>query len=86
MEVRPTEQEWEFAWTFMKRMAEFTGAERNGFLLLAGVLGVSQLVEVSDARKEIVWTWRLVHSVEAFHLLIPPLTTTEESVIWSCGT
>jgi catechol 1,2-dioxygenase len=23
-EVRPTEQEWEFAWTFMKRMVEFT--------------------------------------------------------------
>jgi Catechol dioxygenase N terminus len=70
----------------MKRMAEFTGAERNGFLLLADVLGVSQLVEVIDARKEIVGTWRLVRSVKAFHLLIPPLTTTEESVIWSCGT
>ncbi len=45
-EVRPTEQEWEFAWTFMKRMAEFTGDERNEFLLLADVIGVSQLVEV----------------------------------------
>jgi protocatechuate 3,4-dioxygenase beta subunit len=45
-EVRPTEQEWELAWTFMKRTAEFTGDERNEFLLLADVIGVSQLVEV----------------------------------------
>jgi catechol 1,2-dioxygenase len=45
-EVRPTEQEWEFAWTFMKRMAEFTGDERNEFLLLADVIGISQLVEL----------------------------------------
>lgn len=44
-EVRPIEQEWEFAWTFMKRMAEFTGDERNEFLLLADVIGVSQLFE-----------------------------------------
>jgi catechol 1,2-dioxygenase len=45
-EVRPTEQEWEFAWSFMKRMAEFTGDDRNEFLLLADVIGVSQLIEV----------------------------------------
>ncbi len=32
-EVLPTEQQWEFAWTFMKRMAESTSDERNGTVL-----------------------------------------------------
>ncbi|HTU89392.1 MAG TPA: dioxygenase [Gemmataceae bacterium] len=45
-ETRLTEQEWEFAWTFMKRMAEFTSDARNEFLLLADVIGVSQLIEL----------------------------------------
>jgi catechol 1,2-dioxygenase len=45
-ELGLTEQEWEFAWTFMKRMAEFTSDERNEFLLLADVIGVSQLIEL----------------------------------------
>ena len=35
-EVRLEEQEWEFAWDFMARMARFTGTERNEFLLLGG--------------------------------------------------
>ncbi len=44
-EIRPTDQEFEFAWDYMGRMAAKTGPERNEFLLLADVLGVSQLVE-----------------------------------------
>ena len=40
-----TDEEWEFAWDFMERMAEITGPERNEFILLADVLGVSQLIE-----------------------------------------
>lgn len=44
-ELRPTDQEFEFAWDFMGRMAAKTGPERNEFLLLADVLGVSQMVE-----------------------------------------
>jgi catechol 1,2-dioxygenase len=44
-EVRLDEQEWEFAWDFMARMARFTGPERNEFLLLADVIGLSQLIE-----------------------------------------
>jgi catechol 1,2-dioxygenase len=44
-EISPTDQEFEFAWDFMGRMAAFTGPERNEFLLLADVIGVSQLVE-----------------------------------------
>ena len=44
-EVRLSEQEWEFAWDFMARMAQFTGPERNEFLLLADVIGISQLNE-----------------------------------------
>src|SRR5208337_2926840 len=45
-EVRLEEQEWEFAWDFMARMARFTGPERNEFLLLGDVIGISQLIEV----------------------------------------
>jgi catechol 1,2-dioxygenase len=44
-EIRPTDQEFEFAWDFMARMAANTGPERNELLLLADVLGVSQLIE-----------------------------------------
>src|SRR5271165_1455056 len=47
-EVRLGEQEWEFAWDFMARMARFTGPERNEFLLLGDVIGISQLIEVID--------------------------------------
>lgn len=44
-ETSVNDQEFEFAWDFMARMAAQTGPERNEFLLLADVLGVSQLVE-----------------------------------------
>jgi len=44
-DAKVTDEEWEFAWDFMKRMADITGPERNEFILLADVLGVSQLVE-----------------------------------------
>jgi catechol 1,2-dioxygenase len=44
-EMKPTDQEFEFAWDFMERMAVMTGPERNEFLLLADVIGVSQLIE-----------------------------------------
>jgi catechol 1,2-dioxygenase len=47
-EVGLREQEWEFAWDFMARMARFTGPERNEFLLLADVMGISQLIDVID--------------------------------------
>jgi catechol 1,2-dioxygenase len=43
-EMRPTDQEFEFAWDFLERMARKTGPERNEFLLLADVIGVSQLI------------------------------------------
>jgi catechol 1,2-dioxygenase len=42
-ETNLTDQEWEFAWNFMGRMAAVP--DRNEFLLLADVLGVSQLIE-----------------------------------------
>ena len=44
-EVRLTDKEYETAWTLMKDMAKFTSDERNEFLLLCDVIGVSQLVE-----------------------------------------
>lgn len=44
-EMEPTDEEWEFAWDFMGRMAAVTGPERNEFLLLADVIGISQLIE-----------------------------------------
>ena len=44
-EMKPTDEEWEFAWDFMRRMAAITGPERNEFLLFGDVIGVSQLIE-----------------------------------------
>jgi catechol 1,2-dioxygenase len=44
-EVKPTDKEFEAAWTLMAEMAKFTGDERNEFLLLCDVTGVSELVE-----------------------------------------
>ena len=43
-EVGLGEQEWEFAWDFMARMARFTGPQRNEFLLFGDVIGISQLI------------------------------------------
>ncbi|HUO00399.1 MAG TPA: dioxygenase, partial [Bradyrhizobium sp.] len=42
-EMKLTDQEWEFAWNFMGRMAAVP--DRNEFLLAGDVLGVSQLIE-----------------------------------------
>ena len=50
-EMRPTDQEFEFAWDFMERMAVKTGPERNEFLLMADVIGVSQLIETLNHDK-----------------------------------
>ena len=44
-EMRPTDEEWEFAWDYMRRMAAITSPERNEFLLFGDVIGVSQLIE-----------------------------------------
>lgn len=44
-EMKPTDEEWEFAWDYMRRMAAITGLERNEFLLFADIIGVSQLIE-----------------------------------------
>jgi catechol 1,2-dioxygenase len=44
-EMKVTDEEWEFAWDFMRRMAAITGPERNEFLLFGDVIGVSQLIE-----------------------------------------
>ena len=45
-EVRLSEQEWDFAWDFLARIARFTGPDRNEFLVLADVIGLCQLIEV----------------------------------------
>ena len=53
-EVRLEEQEWEFAWDFMARMARFTGPERNEFLLLGACLGISiQVTSMDDQSVQI---------------------------------
>ncbi len=44
-DTKVTDQEFEFAWDFLKKMAEMTGPERNEFILLSDVIGVSQLIE-----------------------------------------
>jgi catechol 1,2-dioxygenase len=44
-EAKPTDKEFETAWTLMAEMAKFTSDERNEFLLFCDVTGVSQLVE-----------------------------------------
>lgn len=50
-EMQVTDKEWEFAWDFMERMAAKTSPERNEFLLLADVIGVSQLIETLNHDK-----------------------------------
>ena len=44
-EVRLTDKEYETVWTLLKDMAKFTSEERNEYLLLFDLIGVSQLVE-----------------------------------------
>ena len=50
-EMKPTDEEWEFAWDYMRRMAAITGLERNEFLLFGDVIGVSQLIETLNHEK-----------------------------------
>jgi catechol 1,2-dioxygenase len=50
-EIKPTDEEWEFAWNFMANMAKFTGEARNEYLLFFDVLGVSQLIETVDHQR-----------------------------------
>ena len=47
-EIGLTDEEWEFAWDFMARMAAATTPKRNEFLLLADIIGVSQLIAESN--------------------------------------
>jgi catechol 1,2-dioxygenase len=50
-ENKLTDQEFETAWTLMAQMAKFTGDERNEYLLLCDVLGISELIDaVNHAR------------------------------------
>ncbi len=51
-ETQLTGQEWEFTWQFLAKMAAFTSEERNEFLLLADVLGVSQLIELMNHQRD----------------------------------
>jgi catechol 1,2-dioxygenase len=50
-ETRLSESEWEFAWDFLAQMAKFTKDDRNEFLLLADVLGISQLIEMRNHQR-----------------------------------
>lgn len=45
VDVKLTDKEWEFCWNTFKRMSDFTDENRNEFLLMADILGVSQLIE-----------------------------------------
>jgi len=51
VEMKVTDKEFEFAWDFMELMAAKTSPERNEFLLLADVIGVSQLIETLNHDK-----------------------------------
>jgi catechol 1,2-dioxygenase len=44
-EIVLTDREYEKVWKYLEKMASFTSEERNEYLLLLDVLGVSQLVE-----------------------------------------
>lgn len=46
LETHLREDEWEYAWKFLTRMAEKTVEGQNEFILAADVLGVSQLIEM----------------------------------------
>lgn len=50
-EMKVTDEEWEFAWDFMRRMAAITGPEGKEFLLFGDVIGVSQLIETLNHEK-----------------------------------
>lgn len=50
-ETKLTDQEFEIAWTLMAEMAKFTGDERNEYLLLCDVLGVSELIDAVNHQR-----------------------------------
>jgi protocatechuate 3,4-dioxygenase beta subunit len=51
-EVRLTPQEWEGAMNFLLRAAEISSEQRNEFILLSDLLGVSALVDLQDGRQD----------------------------------
>ncbi|MDX2163892.1 MAG: dioxygenase [Gammaproteobacteria bacterium] len=50
-ETHLSAEEWEFTWDYLAKMAKFTHEDRNEFLLLADVLGVSQLIETLNHQR-----------------------------------
>jgi catechol 1,2-dioxygenase len=50
-ETELTDQEFEIAWSLMAEMAKFTGDERNEYLLLCDVLGVSELIDAVNHQR-----------------------------------
>lgn len=46
-----SEAEWEFTWDFLAKMAQFTHEDRNEFLLMADILGLSQLIEIINHQR-----------------------------------
>ena len=50
-ETKLTDQEFEIAWTLMAEMAKFTGDERNEYLLLCDVMGVSELIDAVNHQR-----------------------------------
>jgi catechol 1,2-dioxygenase len=46
-----SENEWEFTWDFLAKIAKFTHENRNEFLLFADVLGISQLIEMINHQR-----------------------------------
>jgi catechol 1,2-dioxygenase len=50
-EAKLTGQEFETAWTLMAEMAKFTGDERNEYLLLCDVIGVSELIDAINHQR-----------------------------------
>jgi catechol 1,2-dioxygenase len=77
-EAKPTDKEFETAWTLMAEMAKFTGHERNEFLLLCDVTGVSQLVEtINHARPQSAVGFTLVGP---FYRANAPMRKRSESI------
>ena len=51
-EVKLTPQEWEASMTFLARAAAITDEERNEFILLSDLLGVSALVDLMEGQQD----------------------------------
>jgi catechol 1,2-dioxygenase len=78
-EAKPTDKEFETGWTLMAEMAKFTGDERNEFLLLCDVTGVSQLVEaINHVRPESAVGFALVGPFYRAHA---PMHKQGESIV-----